>query len=195
MAPGSSVTFEEGDICSLPCDDESFDFVMVREVHQFVADPQKATDEVFRVTRPQGFACVSDNDDGLYLTYPGPSDALAELWSAVQAEQSSYGGDRQVGRKLSTFMSRSGFEVLAVSVIPEARHFQATSDDPERKFLIEQAREAKERLLRAGAISESRLDELIEAIEAEPPTERFRFNARVVVMGRRPEGTGRSGQG
>lgn len=186
--PKSSVRFEEGDICAIPIADSHFEFTMVREVFQFTSDPERASSELFRVTKPSGFVCVSDNDDGLYLTYPEPSAAFSRLFAAVGTEQAGYGGDRRVGRKLSTFLRNAGFDILACSIIPEARHWTVTADDPERKFLLEQVREARGRLIASGAITEDEFDRAVADLEAEPPGEQFRFNARVVVVGRKPVG-------
>ncbi len=183
---GSQIEFEVGDICSIPYPDSMFEFTMVREVFQFVDDIDKATEEIKRVTKPTGFVCVSDNDDGLFLSYPEPTEAFKKLHQAIEKEQSSYGGDRKVGRKISTILSNHGFEILAVNVIPEARHWKVTPQDPERFFLLEQLREAKERLVSSNALSSSEYDALLRQVESEPPSEQFRFNARVLVIGRKP---------
>ncbi len=187
FVPGSGLSFEVGDISALAFGDAEFELTMVREVYQFIADPEQATRELLRVTKPTGFVCVSDNDDGFYLAYPEPSEAFRRLHRAVDAEQSAY-GDRHVGRKLSTYLSQAGFDILAVTVMPEARHWTVTPDDPERRFLIEQVREAKDRLVKAGVIEAGEFDRLVAELESEPVGDQFRFNARVVVVGRKPAG-------
>ncbi len=183
--PGSSLEFQTGNICSIPCPDSSFEFTMVREVFQFVDDLELATSEIRRVTKPTGFVCVSDNDDGLFLSYPEPSEAFRRIHKAIEEEQASYGGDRKVGRKISTLLAQGGFSILAVSVIPEARHWTVTPQDPESTFMIHQIREAKERLVAARVIGADEFDDLVGELEREPTREQFRFNARVVVVGRK----------
>ena len=183
---GSKASFEEGDICDLPCPDASFEFIMVREVYQFIADTDKATSELMRATVPGGFVCVSDNDDGFFITYPESSEAFRSIHQAVDREQNSYGGDRQVGRKLSTMLSQGGFDILAVSAMPESRHWTVTADDPERLFLIEQMKEAKARVVACGAANVEDYDRWLSEFEEEQMGERFRFNARILVVGRKP---------
>ncbi|MGH2884467.1 MAG: class I SAM-dependent methyltransferase, partial [Solirubrobacteraceae bacterium] len=57
FAEGKRIGFSVGDISGLAFVDESFDFVFVREVFQFVPDPGQAVAELFRVLRPGGFLC------------------------------------------------------------------------------------------------------------------------------------------
>lgn len=73
---GSDLAFGAGDIMDLPVRSSSFEFTVVREVFQFLPDPTAAVDELVRVTLPGGHLCVSDMDDQLYLTHPGPTPAF-----------------------------------------------------------------------------------------------------------------------
>ena len=76
--------------------------------------------------------------------------------------------------------------VKSVFAIPEARHWLESSDDPERVFVLGQMKEARARVIEDRQLTADEFDSLIRKIEAEPAVERFRFNARIVVMGQRP---------
>ena len=89
-------------------DDDRFDLAFVRELLQFLTDPVQAVGELHRVVRPGGYACVSDTDDQLHITWPEHSPALARLVGAVSDIQHARGGDRQCGRKLSTYLRQVG---------------------------------------------------------------------------------------
>ena len=96
FAPGSTVGFCQGDVRDLVFDDEAFDLVFVRELLQFLIDPVQAVREVHRVLRPGGYACVSDTDDQLHLTWPPRAPALERMVGAVSDVQHARGGDRRL---------------------------------------------------------------------------------------------------
>ena len=112
FAEGKRIGFSAGDISGLEFADGSFDFVFVREVLQFVPEPGQAVAELFRVLRPGGLLCVSqDMDDQLRITWPPASPAMERLVTAVTDVQRGRGGDRHVGRKLTSYLSAGGFEI------------------------------------------------------------------------------------
>ncbi len=112
------ITFSVGNVCALNFADASFDLVFIREVLQFVPDPVQALRELLRVLKPGGYACVSDMDDGLRITWPPPSPALARLVDVVADLQHEGGGDRQIGRKLTTYLRSVGFGINSIVVLP-----------------------------------------------------------------------------
>ncbi len=59
-AEGVDVEFREGDVTSMPFDDESFDFVICQAAFKNFVWPVKALDEMYRVLRPGGTAAVQD---------------------------------------------------------------------------------------------------------------------------------------
>jgi ubiquinone/menaquinone biosynthesis C-methylase UbiE len=188
FVPGSQVTFEVGDVMDLPVDDGSYDFTVVRELLQFLPDPAAAVDELVRVTTPGGHVCLSDTDDQLYLTYPEPSPALARLHAIFRQAQEDRGGDRSMGRKLSTLLVGSGCEVASVVIIPEAQHLVASAASFERELIIAQLDDARDRIVATGLIGAAEFDADLDAVRSEPPFEQFRTNARVVVIARTPVG-------
>jgi hypothetical protein len=79
---------------------------------------------------------VSDTDDQLHMTWPAPSPSLARLVGAVSAIQYSRGGDRQCGRKLSTYLRQVGFDITSVVVLPEAQHRVVDTHDGEQSLVL-----------------------------------------------------------
>ncbi len=189
FAEGATVEFSEGDIHALAVPDDSVDLLFVRELLQFLPDPLAAVRELFRVVRPGQFACLSDTDDQLYITWPPPSPAKERLVGAFTTLHNERGGDRQTGRKLSTYLSQAGFLIDSIVVLPEAQHRVVDARDTELSLILAQLRAARDRITSSGALTESEFDTEIAALAAEPAHEEFRMNARVIVLARKPATT------
>jgi hypothetical protein len=99
------------------------------------------------------------------------------------------GGDRQVGRKISTYLSQAGFLIDSIVVLPEAQHRVANAGDAERVLVLAQLRAARDGILRSQAMTESEFDADIASLSSEPAREEFRMNARVIVLARKPLST------
>jgi ubiquinone/menaquinone biosynthesis C-methylase UbiE len=179
---GATIQFVEGDIRKLDTGDDSFDLVFVRELLQFLSDPIEAVREVYRVVKPGGYACVSDTDDQLHITWPPHSPPLARLVGAISDIQYGRGGDRQCGRKLSTYLSQVGFKIASIVVLPEAQHRVVSREDGERALILEQLRAARPRVVDTGTMTAEAFDQDLAALEAEDPHEEFRMNARIIVL-------------
>ncbi len=183
---GSKVTFEVADICHLPNQSDTFDVVIVREVYLYLAEPMMASNELFRVLKPGGLLCVEDNDDALYLTYPPPSSAMAQLHEAITKLQQSLGGDREVGRKLSTYLDTAGFHIEGVELMSETLHRLADPSEGEKSFVLAELRHAREKVITAGVMDAQTFDALFDEVANERPHPEFRTNGRVVVLARKP---------
>lgn len=186
---GSQLGLFTGDACDLEFADESFDLVFMREVLQFIPEPVAALTELYRVLRPGGFACVGDTDDQLWITWPPPSPALSRLVGAVADVQRAQGGDRQTGRKLTSYLRSAGFRINSLVVLPEAGHRVVETGDGERALIIEQLRAARERVQAEGVADAASFDADLEELEAEEPFEEFRLNAKIIVLAARPSQT------
>ncbi len=186
FAEHASVAFSVGDISELDFDEDSFDLVFVRELFQFLPDPIGAARELLRVLRPGGYACVSDMDDQLRITWPPSSPALSRLVDAVASVQHSRGGDRHAGRKLTGYLRAAGFEINSVVVLPEAHHRFVGAGDGERTLIIEQLKAIRSRVLGAGAMDAQAFDADLAALANEGEFEEFRMSGRILVMGRKP---------
>ena len=182
----AAVNFSVADVSALDSDDGTYDLVFIREVLQFLPDPVQALRELLRVLKPGGYACVSDMDDGLRITWPPPSPALERLVDVVAELQHDGGGDRQIGRKLTTYLRTAGFGVNSIVVLPEAQHRLVDRDDNERSLVLEQLHAARLRVIAAGTADLDGYDRDLAELEAEPPFEEFRMNAKLVVLAQRP---------
>ncbi len=192
FAAGARLEFSVGDVGSLDFANDSFDFVFVRELFQFLPDPVHAAGELFRVLRPGKYVCVSDMDDQLRITWPPSSPAMDRLVSAVAGIQHERGGDRAIGRKLTTYLRAAGFDINSLVVLPEAQHRTVDAGDAERALIIEQLHAARERVLETGAMDSDSFDSDLAALEHEDPFEEFRMSARIVVLGQKPQPVQRS---
>ncbi len=173
FSEGATVRFSEGDVRDLAFDDGCFDLAFIRELLQFLPDPEQALGELYRVVRPGGYACVSDTDDQLHITAGRPTvPPLARLVAAVSDIQYSRGGDRQCGRKLSIYLRHVGFDVTSVVVLPEAQHRVVDQLDGERALVLEQLRAARERIVRTETMTAEAFDADLSLLEAEGAHER-----------------------
>ncbi len=184
--PGARLCFEQADIINLPNPDQHFDLVTVREVFSYLSDPAKAAAELRRVTKAGGTIVVEDIDDHLYLTYPPASPAMATLHRAVDQLQSLGGGDREAGRKLSTYLEGAGLTISSVEVIPEALHTTADPTQGEKAFIVQQIAGVRDRIIAAGILSPEEFDRNIAELASEPPISQFRMNGRVIVFATAP---------
>lgn len=183
---GARIGFSVGDVCALALADESFDLVFARELFQFLPDPAQAVGELHRILRRGQYLCISDMDDQLRITWPPASPALQRLVTAVADVQHERGGDRHVGRKLTSYLRAGDFEISSVVVLPEAQHRVVDPGDPERSLIVAQLHAARSRVVAAGVMDAERFDADLAAVEREAPFEEFRMSSRIVVLGRRP---------
>jgi ubiquinone/menaquinone biosynthesis C-methylase UbiE len=186
FAAGSELRFSVGDACRLDFADSSFGVVFMREVVQFLPEPVVALGEIFRVLRPGALVCVGDTDDQLRISWPPPRPALARLIAAVAEVQHARGGDRESGRKLTSYLRAAGFNINSLVVLPEAHHRLVGADDAERALVIEQLRAVRPLVIAGGGLDAQRFDDDLEELEHEEPIEEFRLNARIIALAQRP---------
>lgn len=110
-----NLSFEEGSIYSIPFASESFDIVYARLIFQHLAEPVRALESILRVLKPGGIVCIVDVDKGWSGLCPEP-DSSVELDQAIIQKHLSQGGDPWVGRKLSYYLSTSGFQQVRTTV-------------------------------------------------------------------------------
>ncbi len=182
----SSAQFAQASLLDLPFSDVSFDVATVRLVVQHLAEPRRFVEELRRVLRPGGTAFVVDVDDGLGVSYPSPSPERATLEQAFDACQAAAGGDRLVGRKLSTYFSSGGFEVVGVTLLAEAQHVVTTPGDAARLLVTARLAAARDEIVRRGLLAGPEFDRCLAAVANEPPRARFRTEGLILLAARRP---------
>ncbi len=184
--PGSHVSYGLGDAYDLPVDDGRFDLATARLLFQHLDDPARAADELFRVVAPGGGVCVVDADDGLSISYPEPSDAFRRLQRAFADLQATRGGDRFVGRKLSTLLEQAGFTVVSVVVLPQAVHGPSMPDDPARAFALQRLRSTRDAIVEAGILGADEIDDSLEVFAGERVEGQCSIEAHLAVVARKP---------
>lgn len=179
---GSSLRFRLGEAGSLDLEDATFDLVCARLLFQHLADPAAAVRECRRVLRPGGRAVVFDVDDGFSVTYPEPSPELGRLEAAFDRSQSLRGGDREIGRKLTTYFADAGFAIESVQLLAQAQHVAAVQGGASRAVNVARLRAARAGIVDAGLMAAAEFDRCLAAYEAEPAVPRFRAESQVVVV-------------
>lgn len=181
---GSTVSFGSGDIYELPFEDDHFDLVTARLIFQYLDDPTRAIDEIKRVLRRGGGVCLVDADDGLSITYPQPSEAFTRLQQAFAAVQAARGGDRQVGRKLSTYLHHGGFDVMSVLVLPQAGHGPSSPDDVARTFALDRLRSFRDDMVSFGIMTAQEVDSCLDLYARENIEAQCNIEGHLAVVAR-----------
>lgn len=184
--PGSTVQFERGDATALHQADASIDGVMVRLLFQHLEHPERSASEIARVLRPGGRVLVFDVDDGMSLTFPPPSPTLQALEAAFSECQHRRGGDREIGRKLSTLLSDAGLVIRLVHPIAQAAHHASEVGDAARQLNSARFRAARSDIVTSGLLSPEDFDELLDAYENEEQAPRFRSETQLAVVAEKP---------
>jgi SAM-dependent methyltransferase len=186
LHPGAALGFEFGDVGALPFEAAAFDVCSARLVFQHLPDPTAAVAELVRVLRPGGRLHVFDVDDGMSITYPAPSSALAALEAAFAVCQSGRGGDREVGRKLTTYFSDAGLEITRIHLLPGAEHQRSTPGDASRTVNSARLMSARPEIIARGLMTGEEFDARIEEYRDEPSIGRFRAETQVLVVATKP---------
>lgn len=133
----SPVRFVNADASNLPFASHSLDGITVRFLFQHLKNPETVAHEISRILKANGVIFVEDIDDGLTLEYPPPPDSWQHVVAAFARLQSLRGGDRQIGRKLPSYLHNAGFIIDSVQIQPMAqfmpRNFSGAAAQFERE--------------------------------------------------------------
>ncbi len=120
----SSVEFVHSDICVMPFDDDRFDVSMASVVLCHLAEPERALDEMTRVTRPGGCVVVFDNAaaggrENQWSNWSEPTRAESLLkyertWSWITGRRKLRQGDLSVGCYMPSWMEARGLKHVDV---------------------------------------------------------------------------------
>jgi SAM-dependent methyltransferase len=162
---------------------ESFDFMHVRFLFAPVGRDEELLTEVLGLTKPGGIIAVEEPDASAWSYYP-PSRQWVRLKEAILAAFRSGGGDFDAGRRTYSMLRGIGLEdvqVRAAVVALAGRH-------PYKRVPVQFAASLRKRILEAGILKESELDELVqdcERLAADSDTVMMSFVV-TQVWGRKP---------
>lgn len=97
-----------GSVYQIPFPDNHFDFIYSRFLFEYLKHPIDATNELFRVCKPDGKLVLQDLD-GQFTFYPAELEELPEILEILSKRT---GFDPNVGRKLFSYGKSAGFTVL-----------------------------------------------------------------------------------
>lgn len=98
----------------IPLPSQSVDFVVCRFVFEYLAEPQAAFDELYRIVKPGGKLIVGDLDYNCMTHYPLDSQTEKELLSLVKTLQENHLFNPYAGRMLYSFFHRAQLDDLKV---------------------------------------------------------------------------------
>ena len=162
---------------------ESFDFAHVRFLFAPVGRDDELLTELLRLTKPGGTIAVQEPDSSAWGYYP-QSPEWERLKEAILAAFRSGGGDFDAGRRTHQMLRRVGLEDIQVRAAVVALQGQ----HPYKRVPVQFATSLRKRILEAGILKESELDELVqdcERLASDPDTVMTSFVV-TQVWGRRP---------
>ena len=124
----TNVSFEIGDIHSLPFPDDSFNVVHAHQVLQHIADPVKALQEMRRVTKPGGIvACRASAS----MTWYPDSEKLDRMHELHKRMAVAKGGNPEPGKYIHIWAEQAGFARMNITKSAGSWCF---SSDEEREY-------------------------------------------------------------
>ncbi|OCH89810.1 S-adenosyl-L-methionine-dependent methyltransferase [Obba rivulosa] len=105
----TNITFQEGDILSLPFPDGSFDLVHGHQVVQHSTDPVRALREMRRVARPGGLVALRESDTRSAVWFPDVP-GLQEFQVLCPRVAQWHGWEMASGRRLVSWALEAGFK-------------------------------------------------------------------------------------
>jgi SAM-dependent methyltransferase len=145
------LTFLQGDACSIPLPDDSFDVVTCQTVLMHLENPREALREMLRIVRPGGLlACVEPNNFWNYmastsLTGGEPVEVLVrrfEFWLRYHRGKIAAGeGDHSIGDLLPGYFAEVGLRDIAVYLADKAQALFPPYDETSQKALLQQERD------------------------------------------------------
>ena len=124
-------------------------------------------------------------DNGLSVIYPEPSEAVTRLEAAYDSLAHHKGGDRLIGRKLSTMMENQGFNIEAVLVLPNAAHGPSRPSDLGRQLDLERLILVSDSIVEKGILTREEFDEYMSIYAEEETSTRFRLETLIAAVGRK----------
>ncbi|PWI57269.1 methyltransferase domain-containing protein [Sulfoacidibacillus thermotolerans] len=177
--------FTVGDVYELPFAEQSFDLVISRFLFQHLENPVIGMQELFRVLRSGGVACVIDVDEGLSLSYP-ESNGYQVLHKAFMGLQERAGGDRKIGRKLAHYLQNAGFVGVQSVAQVQSGYSKSTIGDEAVQFVLRRLRQVRDRVLAAGLLTAAEFDAYYDQYQMDAQQWHFETNGQVTAFAVKP---------
>jgi len=131
-APTASLTC--GDALDLPYPDNSFSVTYCHFLLLWVRDPQRALEEMKRVTKPGGYVLALAEPD--YSTRVDKPVSLADLgrWQAEALQRQ--GADASLGGRLAELFYQAGIELVETGAIESGGHEALTPAERELEWTV-----------------------------------------------------------
>ena len=155
----TNVTFQQGDICTLPFPDGTFDHVFVCFTLEHIPDPQLALGNLQKVLRPGGTITVIEGDHGSALFYPDTPAAHHVIDCLVTLQQQA-GGNALIGRELEHLLTDTKF--VEVKVSPRQTYASASipgSSDAVKSIFIAMIEGVREQAIAGGLSNPNKWDQ------------------------------------
>jgi len=178
---GVAVEFVVADASEV-IDRPQFDLVYSRLLLSHLVDPSAGLRAMFAEARPGGWVAIEDLFTGTLRSEPS-SPALDWLQQVYSATVRFHGGDPTIGPRLRALLTATGLEAVDEHTV--ANRIDSVED---KLFLAQLVHNMRGAMLKAGAASESDLDDLEAAVAqaARSPDTVF-FQAQIhQVRGQRP---------
>ena len=105
----ANTSYINADIRSMPFKAEIFDAIFARYVFQHTNLSASFLSEIKRTLKYGGLLILIDIEDDMTLHYPEPTGNSKRLFNAYSRYQALNGGDRNISKKLPSFLSSGGF--------------------------------------------------------------------------------------
>ncbi len=110
----TNVTFQAGDLFSLPFAPASFDHIFVCFVLEHLPDPKRALTSLRPLIRPSGTITVIEGDHGSAYFHPDSIGAHRAIQCLIDLQREA-GGNALVGRELYPLLVSAGYADVQVS--------------------------------------------------------------------------------
>jgi SAM-dependent methyltransferase len=156
----TNVTFQTGDLFSLPFAPKSFDHVFVCFVLEHLADPGQVLHVLRSLIRPGGTITVIEGDHGSAYYHPDSAEANKAIRCLVRLQREA-GGNALIGRELYPLLVSAGYADVQVS--PRMVYVDASRpalvDGFTRRTFTAMVEGVRDTVLERGLMTESQWDQ------------------------------------
>jgi ubiquinone/menaquinone biosynthesis C-methylase UbiE len=150
-----NVSFLQGDLFSLPFEDETFDYLFVCFVLEHLVRPQMALESLKRILKTGGSLTVIEGDHGSAYFHPDSAAAKKTIQCLIDL-QAQTGGNALIGRQLYPLLHSANYRDVRVSprMVYADESLPAMVDGFTRKTFNAMIEGVKEQAIKAKMIEE-----------------------------------------